>query len=692
MAVDQELVSTLVSEVLSKLETISNGRFAVAAPTAVTPDPPDANAYPNGHPEAQKDTPFVEKVNPADRPFSDVGAKGGVDDPTKMLRGWTLEAAVGRYITSPASLLQVLAQRERAVAIVTAEGIDYRGNEGRWSGTGFLVGPNLFLTNHHVLNSVSVARSAKVEFNYEISAENLLLGNAARPRSTQTFTLDPSRLFVTSPANDGLDYTFVWIENAAHAAFGSIPMERSSFTVDEGSQAFVIHHPDGRPKEVSLDDTDIIGIKTRIIHYSSDTMRGSSGAPVFDHRGRLIALHHASRDERVRLPDGSWTEVVNEGIKIAAIALDLENRMRSGGADASHAETVLRDIGGSDTMSGFFGGLGRDIPADRVRPEAVVDTYRGTDQDIDIGFWNIEWLATRWTDDRKLNGAARIIADLNLDAWGLSEVSPNGVRALVDRIAEIYGDRYECGFSEPDAPDGKQSTAMIWKKSSLSGETIAWPSNVEPLLRQRSDDPGAELEAVHGKIFDRYPGLFRFSTAGDMPEYSFFVVPLHLKAMDEGSLRRRLASRILARAVEDLSQGTGLDVILGGDMNAPLASDDFKVIEDAGFAVLGAQDEREGAFTYLKGPLSAIDNVFLSPGMKQTVGSVDYFIVAKDRSMSDFIDNVSDHRPIAMRLSLSKRHRPAIREIGDIDAIIDQLLASEKSKNVRKRATRRRSA
>lgn len=690
MVVDQELVSALVSEVLSKLETMSNGRHAVIAPESVTPDPAEGSTFPNGHPAAQKGTPFIEEVNPAEGPFSDVGAKGGVDDPSKMLRGWTLEAAVGRYITSPASLLQILAQRERAVAIVTAEGIDYSGSEGRWSGTGFLVGPNLFLTNHHVLNSASVARSAKVEFNYAISPENLLLGNAARPRATQAFTLDPGRLFVTSPAKDGLDYTFVWIENAAHTAFGSIPMERSSFTVDEGSQAFVIHHPDGRPKEVSLDDTDIIGIKTRIIHYTSDTMRGSSGAPVFDHRGRLIALHHASRDERVQLPDGSWTEVVNEGIKIAAIALDLENKMRSGGADASHAETVLREIGGSDTMSGFFGGLGRDVPADRVRPEAVVDTYRGTDQDIDIGFWNIEWLATRWTDDRKLNGAARIIADLNLDAWGLSEVSPKGVRALVQRIAEIYGDRYEYGFSEPDAADGKQSTAMIWKKSSLSGKTIAWPSTVEPLLRRRSDNSGTAFEAVHGKIFDRYPGLFRFSTAGDMPEYAFHVVPLHLKAMDEGSLRRRLASRILARAVEDLTRETGLDVILGGDMNAPLASNDFKTLEDAGFAVLGAQDEREGAFTYLKGPQSAIDNVFLSPGMKQTVGSVDYFIVAKDRSMSEFIDNVSDHRPIAMRLSLSKRDG-AVAEAGDLDAIIDKLLASETSGNVRKRATRRRS-
>lgn len=691
MDVDRELVSELVTEVLARLSAFS-GDLRPGPSQAASIDGSDESKGPGERPKALKDAPFVEKVDPTGRPFSDVGTEGGVDDPSQMLRGWTLETAIGRYLTSPVSLLQVLAERERAVAVIWAEGVDYEGNEGTWSGTGFLVGPNLFLTNHHVLNSLQVARGAKVEFNYEISAENLLIGNGTRPRATQAFTLDPSRLFITSPALEGLDYTFVWIESAAQSAFGLIPMERSSFTVDEGSQAFVIHHPDGRPKEVSLDDTDIVSITTRVIHYSSDTMGGSSGAPVFDHRGRLIALHHASRPMRIELPDGTETRVINEGIKIAAIAIDLENKMRSGGSEASHAETVLRDVKGSDTMSGFFGGLGRDVPADRIRPEAVVETYRGTDQDIDIGFWNIEWLATKWTDDHKLNGAARVIADLNLDAWGLSEVSSQGVKALVGRIEEIYGDRYECGLSEPNAADGKQSTAMIWKKSALLGETVYWPSNVEPLLRQRSDDPEIGAEGVHGKIFDRYPGLFRFRTVREMAEYAFYVVPLHLQAMEEGSLRRRLASRILARAVEDLSAETKLDVILGGDMNAPLASDDFRAIEQAGFTILGAQGEREGAFTYLRSPKSPIDNVFLSPGMKQSVGSVDYFIVAKDRSMSGFIDTVSDHRPVAVRLSLAKKGRPTIPEIGDIDAVIDKLLVSEKSKNSRKRTTRRRTA
>jgi hypothetical protein len=229
-------------------------------------------------------------------------------------------------------------------------------------------------------------------------------------------------------------------------------------------------------------------------------------------------------------------------------------------------------------------------------------------------------------------------------------------------------------LSEPDASDGKQSTAMIWKVASLDGRKEDWPSSIEPLFRKRSDDPRVAMESVHGKIFDRYPGLFHFTTKGRTPAYSFFAVPLHLKAMAEGSLRRRLASRIMARAVKELAEENSDDVILGGDMNAPLASGDFDAIEQAGFEVLGAQDEREGAFSYIKNPKSAIDNIFLSPNMRQTVGKADYFIVARDRQMPNYTD-ISDHRPIAVRLSLGQTavEKRSV-DTAELDKAIDVML------------------
>lgn len=98
----------------------------------------------------------------------------------------------------------------------------------------------------------------------------------------------------------------------------------------------------------------------------------------------------------------------------------LENNRQSQlpGIELQKGFAILKEVKGSDTMAGFFGGYGRRIAANKIGPEAVVDTYRGTDQDVDIGFWNIEWLANRFEQPGKLDGAAKVIADLNLDAWG----------------------------------------------------------------------------------------------------------------------------------------------------------------------------------------------------------------------------------------------------------------------------------
>jgi endonuclease/exonuclease/phosphatase family metal-dependent hydrolase len=704
IGISQAEISRLIAS------SVSDALRQVLGTSAIAPEiAPDAKRHVELQQEADGDldavttpvfvseVPFIEDPAVSGIPFSDLGPQKSVDDPENMLSGFRklrLEAAVGRELTAPSALLEVLASRRRAVARIRARGVDFQGHasSGFWHGTGFLVGRNLLLTNNHVLNSIDVAASAFVEFDYEVPSTDLLSGTSST-LTKKTFRLSPDRLFVTSPVDSGLDFTFVWIDEAAEREQGSIPMERASFTVRPGEQAFVIHHPRGEPKQVSLDDTDIVNIQSTVIHYSSDTDYGSSGAPVLDQQGRLIALHHAREERDLTLPDSQRTNVINEGVKIGAIAIDLETRIKTQSADAAMAATVLASIKGSDSLTGFFGGLGRSVGSARG-VEAVVGAYRGTDQDVDIGFWNVEWLANRWRDSDKLSAVARVIADLNLDIWGLSEVSPAAVEALVGRLHELFGEHYDFALSESGASEGKQSTAVIWRKSNVQGERVAWPQEAERMLHLDSRDPGAREEAVHGKIFNRYPGLFRFTLLDEAPttrepsRFDFHLVPLHLKAMAEGSLRRRLAARILARAVKSLIDDTGdADVILGGDMNASLASGDFDALRSLGFIPMGAEDEAMGGFTYLKSPRSMIDNIFLSPNLTKTAGAVDYFIVAKERTVDDFVKKVSDHRPVLLRISLSDQEEPRQGEEADadIDTLIEQMLTNQTSVSKKRR-------
>lgn len=626
--------------------------------------------------------------DPHDR---EIHGAAGVKDLNQMLRGWRAqrldlqngddispEVIIGRDESLDAVFLEMLAKQRRAVGIVRTSGLDFVGKRGSWSGTGFLVAPNILLTNHHVVNSIAVAEAAEVAFDYEVSAQALASGRKAAPTRGRGYRLRPDRLFVTSPLTNGLDYSFVWIDDVPVDDGSVIRMERAAFTIQPDERAFIIHHPGGRPKRVSLEDTDIVTARPdrAFIHYTSDTEPGSSGAFVCDRSARLIALHHASRPntEGIRTADGLTPNYLNEGIKLAAIALDLEARR----ADEVTAmiDMILGEMHGSDTLSGFFGAAGRQVASNRSGAERVVDLYDATAQDIDLGFWNIEWFANRY--EEKVNDVAAMVVDLGLDAWALVETSPAATAALAETIEHKFGLRLEYLHSEPGAPASKQSTAILWNPETLDVERLDWPSEIEALLHLDSDNIDLEARSTpkRGKIFDRYPGLFRMRGRGSVGGgIDFNLVPLHLKAMSEGWERRRLASQILARAVKEMIErhNADRDWVLGGDFNAELASRDFDALSKNHFQSVSAQDEAAGALSYLKSPRSLIDHIFLSPNMARLYGQDDFFILAKEKSQVDYLKRFSDHRPVMLRLSARSHAAAPERRLEPDRALNDRL-------------------
>jgi V8-like Glu-specific endopeptidase len=249
--------------------------------------------------EAQKDYPKETEL----QRFLDTGGLPGIrgvdieewEAPTESE---TLERIIGSESTLlPISFLEVGLEKSRSVArVVRADGL---------RGTGFLTDDNLLITNNHVLGSKDDALGAKVQFQYEETASGL-----AKP--VQEFDLDPKDTFGTLKAND---WTAVRVKGDPNKDFGALPLERGE--PQEGDRVNIIQHPMGGPKQIALYHNIVVFVGHNRLQYLTDTMKGSSGSPVFDRNWRVVALHHSGGN--LREPGTKKIYYRNEGIHINAV-------------------------------------------------------------------------------------------------------------------------------------------------------------------------------------------------------------------------------------------------------------------------------------------------------------------------------------------------------------------------------------
>jgi Trypsin-like peptidase domain/Effector-associated domain 1 len=206
-------------------------------------------------------------------------------------------------------------------------------------GTGFLIGPDVVLTNHHVVRkaidaAVSPTRlSCLFDFKY---AENQVLSNGNRyslvdgenwklgfsPHSTHDLESDPKS---GEPAADELDFAMLRLAQPA----GQLPaggfengqqrhwIELGRDTVDFATKTGVaiLQHPRREPLKLAIGMNEQIklnGAGNRI-RYAVPTLPGSSGSPIFDTDWELVALHHSGDPDSIK-PE------YNEGIPISVIA------------------------------------------------------------------------------------------------------------------------------------------------------------------------------------------------------------------------------------------------------------------------------------------------------------------------------------------------------------------------------------
>ncbi len=209
-------------------------------------------------------------------------------------------------------------------------------------GTGFLVGHNILLTNHHVIESSEDAFG----YDFELNAEEDKYG---LPKKLFTCSLNPDRFFLTDKT---LDFTFVAVddpigENLPLDNFGWHVLIKAQGKIRIGDPVNIIQHPDGGEKSIVLHNSNFLLLKDDIpdkqfCWYSGDTETGSSGAPVFNNRWEVVAVHHKAiprtdENDNILTKNGETISEAearanpekidweaNEGIRISKIVEHLE--------------------------------------------------------------------------------------------------------------------------------------------------------------------------------------------------------------------------------------------------------------------------------------------------------------------------------------------------------------------------------
>ena len=212
-----------------------------------------------------------------------------------------------------ASLISTLQKLEALAPSVCRLVVTFNGP--KQYGTAFRIGKKTLLTNHHVLHSKHTdekAAAVTAQFGYDDDGA----GGELDPKG---YKCDAA----TIESNKDNDWGIIICLEELPDSIPVIDLDKAVAPVMY-AQAFIIQHPQAGTKKIGYVRNSISNMNDRIVHYLTDTQEGSSGAPVFNEAGELIALHHAG---------GQPTELTgkapmkkNEGILIKKIKEDMDKQ------------------------------------------------------------------------------------------------------------------------------------------------------------------------------------------------------------------------------------------------------------------------------------------------------------------------------------------------------------------------------
>jgi S1-C subfamily serine protease len=186
-------------------------------------------------------------------------------------------------------------------------------------GTGFLVGPDLVLTNDHVIAGIRAGAARPQDVRCRFDYCKAIDGSMPTKKAPMAVGLAANWLVDRKPPSDAdwdpllgeadeseSDYALIRLEEAV----GDLPVGGDTADPEalprgwidtagdvpalaKGNQVFLLQHPKGDPLQLTVGTVVEFNHAGTRVRYDANSKDGSSGSPVFDADLKLVALHHA---------------------------------------------------------------------------------------------------------------------------------------------------------------------------------------------------------------------------------------------------------------------------------------------------------------------------------------------------------------------------------------------------------------
>ena len=481
------------------------------------------------------------------------------------------DAAPESLLPGAATTISVEAQgRIDAIGRAVAR-IDFADQD---SGTGVLLGGRWLLTCHHVLPSRERAGQVKaVLFGYERNEEGQLQGGVP-------IRLDPAQGFFTSTPEPTLtldqhdDWTLVRLaDDPRLQPFGYAQLFGDA-AARARTYARIVQHPGVGPK--SCAEGTIGVVQNGRVSYRINTQRGSSGAPVIDIEGKIVALHQRGVDESDPFHNqGADIQRVISGIR--ALGGNLWKTLSQPAPPLAPAQTqriALSRLVARHTAADFLGRDGELGMLDRawLQQNGVVNlmsliAWGGVGKTALLA----HWVKTRFTAQGWRNADGQPAPDAYFD-WTFYDQGTRSAHSDDSQHAGAasLGAFFQTAFKHFGDPDPENPQDKVGRLAALiqSQRTLLILDGLEPLQyppnhAQAGQLTDPDLSELLGRLAQRNPGLCLVSSRQTLSE---------LPASQTGPVREHPLEELPLEAAVDLLRQMG---VRGTDDEMAQAAEDY---------------------------------------------------------------------------------------------------------------------